>query len=89
MSNEMGHVGQCCGMPLYEEEMISREPNGRLNEDYCKWCYVDGKFTYDSMDKLIDYLVAHMPNPENTPEEERREMFAGWLSQLKYWQKKQ
>ena len=37
---------QCCGMPLNEDETISREPDGSFNEDYCKWCYTDGKFTY-------------------------------------------
>ena len=31
---------QCCGMPLTEDSMISREPDNSFNEDYCKWCYV-------------------------------------------------
>ena len=26
---------QCCGMPLSEDSMISREPSGEFNEDYC------------------------------------------------------
>ena len=39
-------VCQCCGMPL-EDEIISREKDGSLNEDYCKWCYTDGEFTLD------------------------------------------
>ena len=29
---------QCCGMPLTEDSMISREPDKTFNEDYCKWC---------------------------------------------------
>ena len=28
-------VCQCCGMPL-EEASLSREPDGAINEDYCK-----------------------------------------------------
>ncbi|MEE1188826.1 MAG: helix-turn-helix domain-containing protein, partial [Acutalibacteraceae bacterium] len=44
-------VCQCCGMPL-EDEIISREKDGSLNEDYCKWCYADGTYTYSSMDNL-------------------------------------
>ena len=36
-------ICQCCGMPL-EDEILSREPDGTINEDYCKWCYADGKF---------------------------------------------
>ena len=39
-------VCQCCGMPLSEDSMISHEPDGSFNEDYCKWCYTDGEFTY-------------------------------------------
>ena len=27
---------QCCGMPLNEDSMISREPDKSFNEDYCK-----------------------------------------------------
>ena len=32
---------------------------------------------------LLDYLVGHMPNPDNTPDDERRAQFDGYLSQLK------
>lgn len=65
--------------------MISLEPDGSFNEDYCKWCYADGSFTYPSKDSLIDFLIANMPNPENTTESERRIWFDGLLSGLKHW----
>lgn len=78
-------VCQCCGMPLNDDGMISKEPDGSFNDDYCKWCYMDGRFTYDSKASLLDYLVGYMPNPENIPEEERRSQFDGYLSQLKHW----
>ena len=78
-------ICQCCGMPLSEDGFISRETDGSFNEDYCKWCYTDGSFTYDSKDSLLDYLVDHMPNPENAAEEKRRAEFDGYLSQLKHW----
>ena len=76
---------QCCGMPLGEDAMISREPDGSFNEDYCKWCYADGAFAYTSKDTLLDFLVSHMPNPDGTPDEERRRQFDFHLSQLKHW----
>ena len=76
---------QCCGMPLSEDSMISREPDGSFNEDYCQWCYTDGRFAYESKDSLLDFLVVHMPNPDNTPEEERRTQYDRHLSQLKHW----
>ena len=78
-------ICQCCGMPLNEDDMISREPDGSFNEDYCKWCYADGKYAYQSKDSLIDFLIGHMPNSEGMTEEERRIQYDGWLSQLKHW----
>ncbi len=78
-------ICQCCGMPL-EDDVISREPDGSFNEEYCKWCYADGRFTYDSKDALLDFLVGHMPNPEGTPEGLRRVQYDGYLSRLRHWQ---
>ena len=78
-------VCQCCGMPLNEDSMISRENDGSYNEDYCKWCYANSKFAYESKEALLDFLVNHMPNPEKVNEEERRSQFDLYLSQLKHW----
>lgn len=79
-------VCQCCGMPMNEDDLVSREPDGSFNEDYCKWCYADGVFAYQSKEQLLDFLLAHMPNPENTPAAERRTQYDAYLSQLKHWQ---
>ena len=38
-------ICQCCGMPL-EDSNISKEIDGFFNEEYCKWCYADGEYTY-------------------------------------------
>ena len=78
-------ICQCCGMPLSEDDMISREPDGSYNEDYCKWCYTDGAFAYESKDGLLEFLISHMPNPDNTPEEVRKSQYDQYLSQLKHW----
>ena len=80
-------ICQCCGMPLSEDDLISREADGSYNEEYCKWCYSDGKFAYQSKDSLLDYLVSHMPNPDNLANEERRLQFEAYLSQLNHWKK--
>lgn len=78
-------VCQCCGMPMEEDSVLSREPDGAINEAYCKWCYADGQFTYSTMEQLLDYLLAHMPDPEHLPPQERRAQFAQYLSQLRHW----
>ena len=76
---------QCCGMPLTEDASISREPDGDFNEDYCTWCYADGRFAYETKDSLLDFLITHMPNPEGQSDEIRRSAYDGYLSQLKHW----
>ena len=79
-------ICQCCGMPLNEDDLISKEMDGSYNEEYCKWCYTGGKFVYVTKDSMLDFLVDHVPNTDNLPEEERRSQFDGFLSTLKHWQ---
>ena len=78
-------ICQCCGMPL-EDEIIGRNQDGSLNEQYCKWCYVDGTYTYSDMDELIDVCVKHMVN-ENFTEEQARAYMKQKLPQLDYWKR--
>lgn len=78
-------ICQCCGMPL-EEELISRNKDGSFNEDYCKWCYADGTYTYSNMDDLIDVCVKHMAN-EDFPEEQARAYMKQILPTLDYWKR--
>ena len=77
-------ICQCCGMPL-EDGNMSREPDGAFNEDYCKWCYTDGTFTYQSMDALIDFCAAHMAN-DAFPPAQVRAYLQDLLPKLKHWQ---
>ena len=76
-------ICQCCGMPL-EDEIISQNKDGSLNEDYCKWCYADGTYTYHDMDDLIDVCVHHMVN-ENCSEEQACAYMEQVLPKLEYW----
>lgn len=76
-------ICQCCGMPL-DDTTISKETNGSFNEEYCKWCYSNGKYTYDNMDDLIDFCAEHMVN-ENWSFEQVRSYLTDRLTKLKYW----
>ncbi|MBQ8894148.1 MAG: helix-turn-helix domain-containing protein [Clostridia bacterium] len=78
-------ICQCCGMPL-DDCNISKEKNGLFNEEYCKWCYADGEYTYDNMDDLIDFCAGHMANEHFTPEQVRAYM-RDMLPKLNYWKK--
>ena len=76
-------ICQCCGMPL-EDSAVSRETDGTFNEEYCKWCYTDGKFTYHNIDDLIDFCAEHMAN-ENWSSEQVRAYMKDMLPNLNYW----
>ena len=78
-------ICQCCGMPL-DDSSISKEPNGEFNEEYCKWCYTDGKFVYTSLAELTDFLVGHMSS-EQFPPEQARAYFEEQLPKLNHWAK--
>ena len=78
-------ICQCCGMPL-EDSNISKEIDGFFNEEYCKWCYADGEYTYDNMDDLIDFCANHMANEHFTSEQVRAYM-KDMLPKLNYWKK--
>ena len=79
-------ICQCCGMPL-DDSSISKEPNGEFNEDYCKWCYTDGKFVYTNLEQITDFLVEHMSN-EQFPPEQARAYFEASLPKLEHWKNK-
>ncbi|MBD5460788.1 MAG: helix-turn-helix domain-containing protein [Lachnospiraceae bacterium] len=78
-------ICQCCGMPL-DDSSISKDPDGTFNEEYCKWCYTDGKYIYKSIEELTDFLVEHMSNESWTPEQARA-FFEAQLPQLNHWNK--
>ena len=78
-------ICQCCGMPL-EDEILGRDKDGSLNENYCKWCYADGTYTYSNMDDLIEVCVKNMVN-DNVSEGQVRAYLELLLPTLDYWKK--
>lgn len=79
-------VCQCCGMPIEDDTILGRDNDGTLNEDYCKWCYSDGTYTYSDMDELIDVCIKHMVNEDFT-EEQARSYMKELLPKLDYWKR--
>ena len=76
-------ICQCCGMPL-EDSTLSRETDGSFNEEYCKWCYADGEFTYSSKEQLIDFCAKHMAS-ESWPEQQVRAHMEALVPTLNHW----
>ncbi len=78
-------ICQCCGMPL-EDEIIGLNQDGSLNEEYCKWCYADGTYTYSNMDDLIEVCARNMVG-ENFTENQARSYLRQTLPTLDYWKR--
>ena len=61
---------QSCGMPL-TDEVLGTNADGSKNEDYCMYCYKDGKFLHEcTMDEMIEHCAQFvgavnegLPNP--------------------------
>ena len=76
-------ICQCCGMPL-EDDIMSKEKDGSINEEYCKWCYKDGNFTYNDMESLISFCENTMSN-ETFSKQQVRDYMNNLLPKLKHW----
>ena len=91
MENEMKFC-QSCGMPLNAEN-LGTNADGSKNEDYCLYCYKDGKFTNDcTMEEMIevcaqfvDEVNKNMPKPMT--KEEYKDMMWQCFPMLKRWKK--
>lgn len=83
---------QSCGMPLNDENR-GTNADGSKNEDYCMYCYQNGKFTNDStMDEMIEFCAQfvdevnkNMPKPMT--KEEYKDMMRQYFPMLKRWKK--
>ena len=50
----------------------------------CRW-----PVRYPTKASLLDYLMAHMPNPDNAPAAVCRAQFDTYLPQLKHWKEEE
>ncbi len=79
-------ICQCCGMSIADDSILGRDKDGSLNEEYCKWCYADGTYTYSNMEELLEVCVQNMVN-EHITEEQARAYMEDLLPQLDYWKR--
>lgn len=85
MSNETnGKFCQSCAMPM-DEEFYGENADGSLNEDYCVYCYHEGKFTENvTMEEMIEICIPHMVE-NGMGEEEARAIMEEHLPKMKRW----
>ena len=81
---------QSCGMPL-TNEILGTNADGSKNEDYCMYCYKDGKFTQDcTMDEMIEFCaqfvdVVNKNMPKPMTGDEYKDMMRQFFPTLKRW----
>ena len=71
------------------DELYGTNADGSKNEEYCKYCFENGAFTFDgTMEEMIEVCVPHMAeaNPGMSAEEARKAMLE-WFPTLKRWKK--
>lgn len=81
---------QSCAMPMGDtDEMYGTNSDGTKNDDYCKYCYTEGKFTADiSMEEMIEVCVPHMVAANSGMSEDlARNMMREYFPKLKRWKK--
>ena len=83
---------QSCGMPL-TEEVLGTNADGTKNEDYCMYCYKDGKFLQEcTMEEMIEHCSQFVDEvnkqmPKSMTKEEYKQMMQGFFPMLKRWRK--
>ena len=84
----MEHICQSCSMPIYKEELYGTNADGSKNEDYCMYCYKDGKFTdgIDNLEAYTEYSLQFASQAGMT-EDQMREHCQKVLPNLKRWKK--
>jgi len=77
-------------MPL-TNEILATNADGSQNEDYCIYCYKEGKFTQDmTMEQMIDHCAQfteeiNKQSGQNLTKEQAKEMMRRFFPKLKRW----
>jgi AraC family transcriptional regulator len=80
------NICQSCGMPLQELSQFGTDENGFKIEDYCAYCFKDGKFTSDvTMDGMIEICLKYI---QGNKQEEAVTHLRQKLPNLKRWAQK-
>lgn len=83
----MEKICQSCGMPMPDANVLGTNADGTINEDYCKYCYKDGKFIDDvTMEEYIN-MCSQFGAQANMTNEQMKEFCQKLFPTLKRWKK--
>ena len=88
----MENVNTCqsCGMQMSKPEESGTEANGSASQDYCCYCYQNGKFEDENMtlDEMIEACAPYLVEAGDAKSlDEARAMLKEYLPTLKRWAK--
>jgi len=83
-------ICQSCGMPMSKPEEFGTEAGGGVNQEYCAYCYQNGKFEDENMtmEQMIEACAPFLVEAgEAKSPEEANAMLQEFLPGLKRWAK--
>jgi DNA-binding XRE family transcriptional regulator len=80
------HACQCCGTPFSVPNMPNgTNADGTENPDYCKWCYDEGAFAYETMDDVIEVSAPYLAQATGVSLDEAVSFMGALLPTLDHW----
>lgn len=74
-------------MPMADDSLLGTNADGTINENYCKYCYKDGKFIDDvTMEEYIE-MCSQFGSQANMTNEQMKEFCQKLFATLKRWKK--
>jgi hypothetical protein len=81
-------ICQSCGMPLKEEKDFGKNADGSKNEEYCCYCFPNGKFSKDeTMEQMIESCIPFMLKDGCPDAQTARAEMMKYMPNLKRWKK--
>ena len=84
---------QSCGMPMSKPEDFGTEKDGSPSQEYCQYCYKNGKWTAPNMtyDEMLAIGIKGIDENDEMGKVSKffiKKMYPGQLKNLKRWRKK-
>ena len=80
------HFCQSCGMPIADPAIQGTEADGSLSDDFCKMCYQNGTYTYETdLDNMIEGCAPFLVEKTGLSRDEAVSLMGAILPNLKRW----
>ena len=81
-------ICQSCSMPIESNDLLGKNKDGSVNNDYCKYCYDNGEFIDNvNMDEYIE-MCSQYGNQAGMTNDEMKKYCTMLFPTLKRWSNK-